>query len=260
MPRVVQLSDLHLTAGGRARRTDVWAGFHRVLQALPDCEPFDRLVLTGDLANRASVATYRRLAAALAPYRDRLLPVPGNHDGRAALRAGFGDLLGARFGFATTLGRWRLVGLDSKRAWRVHGRLGVEQRAWLARELQADAPALLFLHHPVAPVGTWWLDKDVLRDRAALAALLTARAGSGRMHAVLCGHVHQEFAGAFAGGPFLTCPSTAYQFAAGSRWPGSIASREPAFRIVDLDGERFATRVVRLSARTSRDTSCAAPP
>jgi 3',5'-cyclic AMP phosphodiesterase CpdA len=244
--RILQISDLHLTPrrGRRAWLTDTWAGFDRVLRELPRLEPFERLIVTGDLANRSSLVTYRLLREALTPWLDRVRLLPGNHDGRFRLRQVFDDRLDAtRAGFVDEVAGCRLIGLDSKRSFRVHGRLGDQQLRWLHGELRCDdRPALLFLHHPPVPVGTWWLDKDVVRDAARFAAAIRGTAA----RAVFCGHVHQDVAAQFAGLPFWACPSTGYQFAPGALRPGAVESREPALRAIDWFDDRLTTRVLRL--------------
>lgn len=248
MTRIVQLTDLHLIASTRPRRgrTDVWANLHRALDHLRrSLGSVDQLVLTGDLANRGHPETYARLRQAVAEWEDRLRVVPGNHDDREMVRAAFGDRFvsgSVSLDFVTTLGAFRLIGLDTLRPWRVHGRLGAEQLAWLEAELRrSDAPTLLFMHHPPIRVGAWWLDKDLLRDHAALHDVVE----QSPVRALFCGHVHQESRGRFAGADVWTTPSTAYQFVPRSLIPRSTRSL-PAFRVIDLDGERIDTHVVRL--------------
>jgi len=146
--------------------------------------------------------------------------------------------------FALELAGWRVLGLDSARWPFVHGRLGREQLDWLAAELDAArGPALVFVHHPPVRVGSWWLDKDRLRDRRRLAALV----GSSRVRVIATGHVHQEFAGSFAGAQVWTSPSTAYQFRPRSLWPARIHPGS-GYRVLELDGESLTTEVVRLGA------------
>ncbi len=245
--RIVQLSDLHLTArpGARAWRSDVWSGLRRTLAALETVAPFERLVLSGDLANRPTRAAYARLREALKPWIERVRVVPGNHDGLALVRASFADrMCEAHAGFVDRLASWRLIGLDSKRWARVHGRIGSKQLDWLRAELATDAaPTLLFLHHPCVPIGTWWLDRDVVRDAPALAEVIR----KSPVQAVFCGHVHQSFTGSFAGIALHTCPSTAYQFRPGSTRPGAVESRDSGLRVIDVDGATVRTHVLRVT-------------
>jgi Icc protein len=249
--RIVQLTDLHLTRaiGGTARGQDVWRNLRLALADVrANREPLDVLVVTGDIANQRSPATYAQLAELLQPWRGRLRVLPGNHDSRALLREAFADLWLPECrsaNFVMTLGGWRVIGLDSVRRPFVHGKLGKDQLTWLSTELgKSSAPTLLFLHHPLIRVGSWWLDKDLVRDRRALAGIL---AGT-QVSVIASGHVHQEFAGMFAGAQFWTTPSTAYQFRPRSVWPARI-STGIGYRVIDLVEDRVATQVIRLGTR-----------
>jgi 3',5'-cyclic AMP phosphodiesterase CpdA len=246
--RIVQFTDLHLSASldGRSWGADAWGNVRRALDHVrTSLGTVDRLVLTGDLANRGRPDVYARLRDAVGDWVDRLQLVPGNHDNREMVRAAFSDRFpigNASLNFSMDVGAFRLVGLDTLRPWRVHGRLGDEQLAWLGSELgKSSTPAILFMHHPPIRVGTWWLDKDLLRDHQRLEAIVRAAP----VRAFFCGHVHQESNGTFGGADVWTTPSTAYQFRPGSILPGSLKT-PPAFRVIDLDGERLETRVVRL--------------
>ena len=247
--RIAQLSDLHLTAarGKNAWRSPVWESFERALECLGHEGEFDRIILTGDLANVRKPATYSRLREVLTPMLDRTRLIPGNHDSRRLVAETFGDRILAGRGtvnFVDSLPSLRLIGLDSLRPLRVSGKLGDEQRAWLQAVLQeSNDPTLLFVHHPVLRVGCWWLDKDILRDAQELADIVRGSC----VRALFFGHVHQEFAGEFAGLPAYATPSTAYQFPPQALRPGATARGEPAFRIIEVaDDSHITTRVVRL--------------
>lgn len=245
--RLVQLTDLHLTAreDGRVFGSEVWRHLDRALAHVAQREPaVDRLVLTGDLANRGEADAYARLADRLQAWRGRLLLVPGNHDHRERLRAAFPgqwDAAAPRLTFAGAAAGCRLLGLDSLCQGRTRGQLDAWQLSWLRGQLAGHAaPWVLFLHHPPVRVRCWWLDKDLLRDRAELHAILAARPP----RAIFAGHVHQEHAGTFAGAPLATSPAVAYQY--GPRaWLPLPSARAPALRVVDIDGDRVTSRIER---------------
>jgi Icc protein len=248
MTRIVQLTDLHLTAEVRSRSwgADVWTNLRRALDHVrSELGTVDLLVLTGDLANQRRPETYARLREAVGEWIDRLHVLPGNHDNREMVRAAFGDRLlpgSPTLNFVVPLGDFRLIGLDTLRPWRVHGRLGEEQLAWLAAELErSETPAIVFMHHPPIRVGTWWLDKDLVRDHEELRSIVERTP----VRAFFCGHVHQESHGPFARAEVWTTPSTAYQFPPHALLPGSVKT-PPAFRVIDLEGASIETRVVRL--------------
>jgi len=245
--RILQLTDLHL---GPRLDDARWAALDRLLGDLPSLAgTFDRLVLTGDLATHGQPAVYRALRARLQPWLHQLRLVPGNHDHAHLLRAEFSDRLleGApRANFLDEVGGVRLVGLDSSRPWRVSGALGHAQLDWLARVLDPATPSLVFLHHPAVRIGTWWLDKDRLRDRDAFSAAIQGRGVQG----VFCGHVHQEADGLLGAVPVWTTPSTAYQFKPGSLIPGT-ERRAAGFRVIEVTDGVVSTSVVRRSSQQS---------
>lgn len=249
MTRIVQLTDLHLTArkGRFVRGSDVWANLEQTLAHVgTQLGEVDRLVLTGDIANSGSAEAYARLADVLAPWHSRLRLVPGNHDHRERLRAAFPAWWPPgqpSLCFHDHVGGHRLIGLDSVRQGRTRGQLGRWQLAWLAQQLAAESgPVLLFLHHPLERVHCWWLDKDLLRDRRELATILERC----DVRAVFAGHVHQENHTRVRGAEVWTTPAVAYEFRPGS-WLPLAYSRQPAFRVIDADASTVSSRVVRLS-------------
>lgn len=246
MVRVAQLTDLHLSVAARGRvfGSDVWGNLERGLdhvQALG----IDRLVLTGDIANSGDRSVYERLQPLLAPFGEQVLLLPGNHDRRAALRAVFPSRWPAsanRLCFEAELGGCTLLGLDSVCEGRTRGELGPDQLQWLAGRITASTrPVVLFLHHPPVRVRCWWLDKDLLRDREALAGLLRPRPPI----AIFTGHVHQAHQLEFAGAPVFTTPAVAYQYDPRS-WLPLPQSLRPALRILDVENGRVRSEVVRL--------------
>ena len=239
--RIVQLSDLHLRPRVDDRR---WETFERLLAELSaQLGGFDRIVLTGDLAAHGERSVYESLRARVAAYLPQLRVVSGNHDTRHHLRGVFEDrfVLGpSTLNFVEDLKGVRLIGLDSTQPFRVGGTLGKTQLDWLAGMLPVATPSLIFLHHPPLAVGSWWLDKDRLRDRMALARVLQDQNVLG----IFCGHVHQEFEGRLGAIPVWTTPSTAYQFKPRSLIPRTEA-KEPGFRVIEVHDGLLHTQVIR---------------
>jgi Icc protein len=256
--RIVQLSDIHLVESpeGRVMGVDTDESFRRVLSAVAEAVPEpDLVVATGDLAHDEIQPTYERLRALLGDYGhlERCRLVPGNHDTPALLRrvfpSGYGDAPEGSACFVQRLGGWTMLGVDSHLPGEIPGTVGAEQRAWLRERLAeaADSPTLLFVHHPPGPIGTPWLDAMAVLEPEPLVEVLAAAPS---LRAVVCGHVHQETTLSVGGVPLITTPSTCFQFRPGSAKP-AFDAEAPAFRVIDLEGDTFSTRVVRVGEPVS---------
>ena len=173
--------------------------------------------------------------------------IPGNHDERRALRSVFSQVPGENdeeIWFHETVSGWQLIGLDTHVRGAVAGALSARMldflRDWLSKD--TGQPKLIFLHHHPVPVGSLWLDAIALQNATQLGASLEPSVG---VRALFCGHVHQEFAGHLAATPVYSVPSTAVQFtplAAEVR----IDDCPPGFRVIEVHGDSFETRVVRV--------------
>lgn len=248
--RIVQISDCHLLADPDARLKGVFTreALLDVLRLVRDeLADSERLILTGDLAHDEEPATYRWLRDALGDWLPRCRIIPGNHDDRAAIRDVFPDIVPEQAGpltFAESVGGWRLIGLDSQAPGEACGRLGPVQLEWLREQLARDpeAPALLFVHHPPVSVGSAWLDRIGLEDGAGLMQILSA---ARQMRAVCVGHIHQAFDQRGGSVPVLAAPATCWQYRPGTPAP-MYDLVAPGCRVLELDGDRLRTRVIRL--------------
>lgn len=215
MPLLAHVSDLHLGATpqalDRARRV---LDHILTLPTRPDA-----LLVTGDLADHAAPDEYAQAAELLARAGD--LPVlvcPGNHDDRAALRAGLPlpYALPAEAADAPVNGLHVASGLavctvDSSVPGQDSGALSADtlaQAASALARLAPDTPAVLAFHHPPAPVGHPLPDSIGLAEPDRLAAWLHDRP---QVIALLTGHAHTPAATAFAGRPLLVAPATVWQ-------------------------------------------------
>lgn len=211
------LSDFHLPgarwAGGGSLALALQAGSDPArrlaccLEGL-SASPPDFVLLTGDLVHEGDAADYARLRALF----DRWLPgVPvaaalGNHDDRAAFRAGFLGQPGRPGPYLAVqeVAGVCLISLDSAYARGMDGTLPEGQLDWLADQLGRPAPrgALLLAHHPLwAPIGPLAMP---MPDR--LASLL----GQGKVRGVFTGHIHSAFAGTVQGVPQFTAGSLGF--------------------------------------------------
>ncbi|MEC9483820.1 MAG: phosphodiesterase [Halomonas sp.] len=241
--RLIQVTDCHLHADPEAHSR---MGFPlRQLQAVVErakkLRP-DVLLVSGDISQDETPASYRHAAAAFAGFDCPWFWLPGNHD-RPQLMAELREIHDE-----IDLDQWRLLILDTQVPGQVHGELGqarLQQLAWRLEE--DDRPTLLAMHHPPVEVGSEWMDAIGLADREALWQTLAAY---GQVRGILCGHIHQAFAARHAS-PFgeiavYGCPATSDQFLGGSPGFAIDEASRPGLRVVDLEGERLSTWVERV--------------
>lgn len=271
--RLVHLTDTHIIAEGPWRpragdfEFDTAASLRRVVEAVRHLEPAPAFaVLGGDLASpdvfhRDRVLgpndyepSYTLLAEILAGLPCPIHVLMGNHDERVAfnriLRRGVTpddapcyysfDHLGAHF-----------VALDSHEPGQQGGVLDATQMAWLDDDLarHRGRPTIVFVHHHPWPVGMEWMDGMSLKNGDDLMASLRRH---GRVRWVICGHVHLDHVVERDGLTMLTTPSTCIQLSKMSPQPRMLPG-PPAFRVVDVAGDRLSTRVLHLHGASPRD-------
>jgi 3',5'-cyclic-AMP phosphodiesterase len=178
------------------------------------CPQPDAVLVSGDLADHATVEEYEHVRELLAPLNAPLYMLPGNHDDRGALRRQF-DVPGAAAGpvrYSVDLGPLRLVVLDTTRPGEDPGELDAAQLAWLDAELAAAPTRLtmLAMHHPPLVTGIPVWDELGLRraDQDALGDVIERHL---QVRRLVSGHAHRTMTGELAGRSVLTVPSTYVQ-------------------------------------------------
>lgn len=214
---IAQLSDPHITRPGKlldgrvatARMLAECVARVNKLQPAPDL-----VLLTGDLVESGHPDEYAQLRTLLAPLRQRVLLLPGNHDARDALRAAFPEQpwqSGSPFlHYRVDLGDFQLIGLDTLRPGSSGGELCDARLAWLDETLVSHPgqPALIAMHHPPFLTGLQAMDDIGLARRDEFAAVVTRHP---QVQLIICGHLHRAIHASVAGRRALTCPSPAHQ-------------------------------------------------
>ena len=187
---LVQLTDTHLLAepDGVMLGIPLRDSLRRVVEAIQHdgAPPPDRVLVTGDLSQDGTPASYGAVGQLLASLGVPCYGVPGNHDARPALRRALTQPP-FRPDCVVEAGGWRFVLLDSTVPGAVHGAFSNAALDALDATLSAqpDTPTLLALHHGPFPVGAAWLD----------------------------GHIHQDAGAQWGDTHLLSGPSTGFQFA-----------------------------------------------
>ena len=247
--RVVQLSDCHLFADekGKLLGLETQDSLERVLAQMVAEQPdVSVLLVTGDLSQDASQASYQRLGAALAPLGLPVYWVEGNHDKPAPMLEALGADCSHISPCVARHGNWTFVLLDSTVPGDVPGDLYQADLDFLDQALRdaGDDHVMVCLHHHPIPIGSAWLDRQVVASADRFFAVLDRFP---RVRAVIWGHVHQEYAGERNGVALYAVPSTCVQFKPGSV-DFAVDDAAPGYRWFDLheDG-RIETGVSRVA-------------
>jgi len=210
--KILQFSDLHLLA----RPSDTLIGINTdasfrsiVHAARQSIWPPDLILLTGDLAQDAEIATYERLWHHLDALELACYCLPGNHD-----KPIMHQVLNSNKIACTTridTGNWQIICLDSTIQNAEGGFLSESALQNLKSYLDQfpSKNALIALHHHPIPIDCAWLDTMVLKNSDELFSLLC---NYPRVKAIICGHIHQEIDYMHQNIRLLGTPSTCFQF------------------------------------------------
>lgn len=225
---IAHLTDPHvgLTSGPTCPPLDPAGALRRALAHVRALRPApELLLLTGDLTDSGRATDYALIRELLetelpgvSAGGPRVLAIPGNHDLRERMLATLGDFLPVAADAPAPCicvherhQGLHLIGLDTVVPGQPHGMLEDAQLAWLERQLAAcaDAPVLLFMHHPPLTSGISAMDGSGLRNGRDELGRLVARHGGVQM--ILAGHIHRPITGVLGGAPVLVAPSTSHQ-------------------------------------------------
>ena len=214
---LVHLSDTHLLAGD-GRLYDRVESTRHLQQLFDELEASrgrpEAIIFTGDLADKGEPDAYGRLRDIVEPAAARLgaqvIWVMGNHDDRAAFRAGLFDEVPTMrpVDRVYDINGLRVITLDSTVPGAHHGHITSDQLDWLAEELASPAPhgTILAMHHPPMPSVLELAVSVELRDQAGLAEVLEGT----DVRSIIAGHLHYSSTATFAGIPVSVASATCY--------------------------------------------------
>ncbi|MFE4949400.1 metallophosphoesterase family protein [Leifsonia sp. NPDC056665] len=236
--RILHLSDTHLYGDGRLQYglVDTRAALDRVLARAGELEAVDLVVVSGDLSDDGSAASYRLLRGRLEPWAaERGAAVAyamGNHD----LPDAFEQVLGERERVFSVQG-FRVVTVDTTVARAGYGLVGEERLARLRRVLAEPSAngTVVVLHHPPVPPTTGLFETLRLIDPDPLLDLCS----TGDVRLILVGHYHHALVtSAGVGGiPVVVAPAVANTTDVLWPPPRERAERGAGFALVELSGD-----------------------
>jgi Icc protein len=212
--QVVQITDCHLLATPDALYQGIrpYQYLQRLLDALRAQAPL--LVLTGDLTEDHSPASYGLLQQLLAGWPAPVFLLPGNHDERTALDK-LSRVKPCRPERRLQLPGWQLWLLDSKGdtpAGSFPAERLAELEQWLGET--SNQPIFWFCHHHLLPIGSF-IDRFDQQDKAGLLALLEREP---RLRGLAHGHCHHAYQIIQEKFVQVGCPASSVQFLQTPDW------------------------------------------
>jgi len=243
--RIVQLSDIHLFENPEDSLLGVKTqeSFAALLEMLKK-EEFSFIILSGDLSQDGSDASYLRIAKMLKPFQVPIYCIPGNHDNTKIMARVYPveNISNHRH---IVLKNWHIILLNSQIPGSVEGYLDRSQLHYLEHCLQTypEHHAIIVFHHHPIPVGSAWLDKLGLTNANEFWQLTE---NYPMITAVLFGHVHMAVEGKVKNIPYYSTPAGCIQFKP-HHDAFSLDHIPQGFRIIELySNGKLKTEVKRL--------------
>jgi 3',5'-cyclic AMP phosphodiesterase CpdA len=254
--RILHLSDTHLYGDGRLHYglVDTLAALDRVLARAGEADAVDLVVVSGDLSDDGSAASYRLLRDRLEPWAAErgaaIAYAMGNHD----LPGAFEEVLGPRE-TVLEVGGFRVVTVDTTVARAGYGRIGAERLECLRVALSEPSAngTVVVLHHPPVPPTTGLFDTLRLIDPQPLLDVCSAS----DVRLILAGHYHHALVTEAGprGIPVVVAPAVANTTDVLWPPPRERAERGASFALIQLPVEgAVRVHVVRAPAADDGET------
>jgi Icc protein len=245
VPKILQISDLHILAGSKKTMegVDTEASFKAVLEHALNRHPdMDLILVTGDLAQTPCEYSYQLINRILQATGIPALCLPGNHDDPLLMEQIFTGQ--TRYQKHLILQDWQIIALNSHKAGSEGGFLANEELENLHQILtRYSQPALIAVHHHPVPCGSRWMDRMMIDNQEALFQTLKRFT---QVKSMVFGHIHQTLEIEYQGIRLLGCPSTCFQFQPLSEHY-ALDTLAPGCRILHLQANDISmTDVMRL--------------
>ena len=254
--KIIHVSDLHLPAPDRG----LWGldTYGRLEAALQDIARWhsdaEFCVISGDLADRGGLDTYRWLANRLDEFPIETILMIGNHDDREQMRATFPQLMDDGDGFVqgfrdTAFGRFLF--LDTYKGETSAGQYCAARQTWLKQRLaETSGPVRIFMHHPPFDIGIPYMDRIKLEDAAPFAEIVADH----DVRHIFFGHVHRACFLSWRGIPCNAIPAINHQVPLVRESTGTAYSVEPPmYGVILIDPDQTTVHLDAFLDRQAAD-------
>ncbi len=204
---VIHISDTHFGPDKSLdiRGANAWARACALVDAI-NALPFqpDFIVHTGDVANDPDESAYKLASEVLSQLKAPVYYCTGNHDDVSMIREHLTfpelellvpesneQLCYRMAGKATETVEFFVLDGKVPSEDGPHGFVSREQIEAVANQITGEKPVAIFLHYPLAPIGSKWIDEHLLvTNRSEVLSVLKEVAGD-QFRGVFFGHLHR---------------------------------------------------------------------
>jgi Icc protein len=230
MTLIVQLTDTHIDGPGNLLygKVDTARHLRESVQEVNAMNPQpDVVLITGDLVEVPSEASYEHFAALIEPLKAPAYLLPGNHDDPQVMLEMFGDTpwfpaVHATLQYDINDLPVRILALNSHFQGSELPDFNAHRLQWLEHALaESDKPTLIAIHHPPMKTGIGFIDMVGAQWYAGIRDVILRHP---QVHLVISGHGHSDLTGRIGNVPVYMAGSTAHQLIA-----GRVQDQAPAF-------------------------------
>lgn len=204
MPEVIHISDTHIgpTRAHDIRGANAYDRAIALVEAI-NALPFtpDFVVHTGDVANDPDTLAYALAAEVLSALEAPVYFATGNHDDVPMMREtlAFGPAIplmeneAGKLCYRIEHPGFDFIVVDGKvpPAEGPHGFIDDAQFEIVIDAVSGDKPTAIFLHYPLTPIGSTWIDEHLLvRNGTEFQEALANKAGE-NLRGIFSGHLHR---------------------------------------------------------------------
>lgn len=230
MTLLVQLTDTHIEAPGALLygMLDTARHLRESVEEINSMQPQPDLVMvTGDLVETPSEASYGHFAELIKPLRPPVYLLPGNHDDPQVMLEMFGDTrmfpaVHATLQYTIEDFPVRILALNSHFQGSELPDFGAHRLQWLRQTLlESSRPTLIAIHHPPMKTGIGFIDMVGAQWFAGIRDVIGQHP---EVALIICGHGHTDLVGRIGRVPIYMAGSTAHQLIA-----ARVQDQAPAF-------------------------------
>lgn len=230
MTLLVQLTDTHIEEPGNLLYGKVNTAKHlrESVEEINAMSPQpDLVMISGDLVENPSEATYGHFAAIIEPLKAPVYLLPGNHDDPQLMKTLFGD--SCLFPVQHPTNQYviedftvRILALNSHFEGSELPDFGPRRLQWLREALaESDRPTLIAIHHPPMKTGVGFVDMVGEQWYAGISEVVQQHP---QVQLIIAGHGHSDLIGRMGSVPVYMAGSTAHQLIA-----ARVHDRAPSF-------------------------------